>query len=229
MGDVSAAIRSEWADDFLRRVEAAFVTTGAATPGWEDPHPDRDVLEEEYSRCLDPGKYRILETRVDAWLHVLTDRQLARVTTAPEGAWLGGVRDPDAWWRVRQLEPTAEGGMVLLLASTLVDGEPFGLDVGVRAAGLPTVLIDSVPDCGCDACDSGSADLLETLDGWLLSVAWGGVVHARSESAQVSRTLNAWRANGTARPEAWLDASSPIPAGVTRWAGTAWTPHAPID
>jgi len=45
-------------------VEDAFAETGVATPGWDDPHvgPDGqelDVREEEYSRCLDPGKYRI--------------------------------------------------------------------------------------------------------------------------------------------------------------------------
>jgi hypothetical protein len=228
MGEVGAASRPDWVDSLLRQVEAAFVMTGATTPGWEDPHPDRHALEDEYSRCLDPGKFRILDARVDAWVKVLADRQLAQVTTGPADAWLDGVRDPATWWRVRQLEPTAEGGLMLVLASTLVDREPFGLDVGVGGAGLPTVLMDSVPDCGCDACDSGSADLLQTLDGWLLSVVRGGVVHARSESAHVSRTLDGWRANGRAQPEVWLDASSPTPAGVTRWAGSGWIPHTPI-
>src|SRR5699024_2075680 len=58
--------------DLLADVEHAFAVTGADTPPWPDPHlgpggRDVPVREEEYSRCLDPGKYRIVVTRAEAW------------------------------------------------------------------------------------------------------------------------------------------------------------------
>ena len=81
--------------------------------------------------------------------------------------------------------------------------------------------LESIPDCGCDACDSGSADLLEMLDGWVLTIARGGVVHARVGEAYVSRTLHGWQGSGRGGPS-WLDESLPVPTGVECWAGASW-------
>ncbi|WP_425583870.1 DUF6226 family protein [Terrabacter aeriphilus] len=227
VSDPSPAIPPAWLSALVRDVDQAFAVTGAATPGWDDPHPDRSALEEEYSRCSDPGKYRILDARADAWCEVLARQGLAHVTNARGARWMDGVRDPDAWWRVRQLNPSTPGGLTLHLASTLVDGQPFGVDVGVSAATRPAVHLGSVPDCGCDACDSGSAELLDVLDGWILSVAAGGVVHARSDAASISRTAEGgWQADGMGWLESWLDASSPVPRGVRRWIGSPWHVHA---
>ena len=211
-----------WFDQLLAEVDRAFAVTGARTPGWDDPHPDRRPAEEEYSRCLNPGKYRILQARVDAWVQVLGLRTLATTTeTAPE-PWVGGLRLPDGIIKVRLIEPEHPGGLTLALASTLVDGEPFGFDVGIARSGMPTAFVDAVPDCGCDACDSGSADLLRTLDGWVLTVTRGGVVHARAESAHITKTIDGWKASGSGFREAWLDESSPVPDSVTRWIGEPW-------
>lgn len=37
----------------------------------------------------------------------------------------------------------------------------------------------TVPDCGCDACDSGSDDLLEVMDREVLGVVSGAFVQCR--------------------------------------------------
>jgi hypothetical protein len=171
---------------------------------------------------LDPGKYRILDARVEAWAVVLT-HGLANVEEVPAGSWIDGPRRPDEYLRVRRITPTSTGGLTLVLANTVVDGEPFGLDIGVTRSEMRPAFVDTLPDCGCDACDSGSADLLATLDGWVLTVARGAVVHARSERARVTRTVDGWRATGQDdRMLAWLDGSSPVPDGVERWVGTPW-------
>lgn len=222
MSEYAAPTPPAWVDDLLAGVERAFAVTGADTPGWPDPHPDRDPAEEEYSRCLDPGKYRILGSRLDAWAQVLADRGLAVVRDVEPGAWVDAPRRTDELARVRAFEPVASGGLTLLAATTLVDREPFGVDLGLSAPGLPTVLLDTVPDCGCDACDSGSADLLEALDGWMLTVARGGVVHARSSTAHISRTFHGWSSSGGGALEPWLDEALEPPAGVRRWVGTPW-------
>ena len=140
------------------------------------PPPDREPSEEEYSRCLDPGKYRILDARVEAWAQVLSERDIATShdTAPPDQAWTGARRGPEQMLRVRRLDPVVIGGLSLLLATTTVDDAPFGLDVGVVGPASDPVFLDTLPDCGCDACDSGSADLLETLDGWVLAVARRG-------------------------------------------------------
>lgn len=214
-----------WLDDLLAHVGRAFERTGAGTPGWPDPHPDRSPREEEYSRCLDPDKYQILRTRIDAWVEVLESRGIVIADSVEPSPRTGAVRGPEHVRRVRRLAPTREGGLGVHLGETIVDGDPFGIDLGVSTAGgeSSVVLLDTVPDCGCDACDSGSEDLLAVLDGWILSVARGGVVHARSATASVSRTIDGWAGSGAgAEPDLWLDESLPAPPGVERWVGEPW-------
>ncbi|MFC6042983.1 DUF6226 family protein [Nocardioides hankookensis] len=198
--------RPPWADDLLAEVGRAFVETGATTPGWPDPHPDRHPLEEEYSRVLDPGKYRILGTRLDAWARVLDERDVA----AEERE---GLR--------RSLVPTRPGALTLVALTTEVDGAPYGLDLGLPDGAGGAARIDLLPDCGCDACDSGSADLLEVLDGWVLTVARGGVVHAQGPGGSVTRMLDGWQGTGQI-DERWLDGARPPPDDVRRWAGRPW-------
>jgi hypothetical protein len=220
--DDSDAIRGPaWFDRLLAKVDRAFEVTGATTPGWSDPHPNRAPHEEEYSRVTDVGKYRILESRVDAWVEVMTDAGIAIAIDVPAEPWIGECRPPDQHSRVRRLEPTTSDGLRLLFATTLVDGGPFGLDLGISRDGEMPVLLTSVPACGCDACDSGSADLLSELDGWVLTVARGGVVHARRGKDSASRAVHGWSTANSA-DASWLDDSTPLPSDVERWAGGPW-------
>ena len=150
-------------DDLLAAVERAFAETGASTPGWPDPHPDgAPPRQEEYSRVTDRDKFhRILQARLDAWERVLRDTGLALVEV--EG-------------RVRRFVPVRAGALALHASTTIVDDAPFGVEVYV-SDGEPT-LVDRLPGCGCDACDDGSAYLLQELDSWMLTVLHRGVVHA---------------------------------------------------
>lgn len=73
-------------------VSRVFAETDAARLTWPDPHPDRQPADEEYSRCLDPGKYQIIGARADAWLRALAELGLASVTSAGGlgAAWRSG-------------------------------------------------------------------------------------------------------------------------------------------
>lgn len=221
MNDFRPPTRPAWFDVLLAGVDQAFEATGADTPGWPNPHPDRSPLDEEYSRVSDPGKYHILDARVDAWVQVLAEADLAETREVPAELWIAALRPPAELLRVRRIKPVRPGGLTLLFATTLVDGAPFGLDVGIAVGGSRPVFLEPVPTCGCDACDSGSADLLGTLDGWVLAVARGGVLHARSGESYATRTLDGWETAG-GRHESWLDESSAVPDGVERWVGTPW-------
>ncbi|WP_435747175.1 DUF6226 family protein [Nocardioides sp. SYSU DS0663] len=212
-----------WLDDLLTEVDREFAVTGVDTPGWPDPHPDREPLEEEYSRCLDPGKYLILPARVEAWARVVTARGLATVDEPDLSVWRGSRRLPDQTGPVRRFTPTQPDGATLLAATAVVDGEPFGIDLGIACAGTTVAFLDALPDCGCDACDWGSADLLRELDDWFLTVARGGVLHARSDGASITQTRDGWAGSGDShRLEWWLDESIPAPLGVERWIGSPW-------
>jgi len=219
--DLQTLTEAAWGDDLRAEVDRVFVRTGADTPGWPDPHPDRSPLDEEYSRVTDVGKYRILDARVDAWVEVLAERGVATATDVPAEPWVGGLRPASDHLRVRRLTPSAPGGLSFLIATTLVGGEPFGLDVGMTDGDQDPVLLAMVPDCGCDACDSGSADLLVELDEWILTVARGGVVHARRGSDTATRTWAGW-ALGNDADVSWLDDAAPADSRVVRWRGTAW-------
>ena len=57
--------------------------------------------------------------------------------------------------------------------------------------GEPTQVLDRQPDCGCDACDTGSADLLSTVDDAFLLALGGGVYVVREGDRVVTRALTA--------------------------------------
>ncbi|WP_143016096.1 DUF6226 family protein [Nocardioides szechwanensis] len=215
-----------WANDLVAQVNRVFSRTGADTPGRPDPHQGRPPAEEEYSRCLEAGKYRILDTRIEAWVQTLADRGIAISRDAPLSGprWLGAVRPPEQHHRIQRIDPTAPGGLALWFARTLVDGAQFGVDVGVgtpTGRSEPPVLVDVVPPCGCDACDDGSEALLEAVDDWFVTVARGGVVHARDGERRITRTINGWQGTGDA-DEAWLDQSASPPPGLRQWSGEPW-------
>ncbi|WP_353940868.1 DUF6226 family protein [Streptomyces sp. HUAS MG91] len=191
-------------------VDEAFADTGADTPAWADPHPDREPLDEEYSRCLDPGKYRILAARADAWTRVLCGLGLAAAEP---------VGDPAGLWRRTPDLPLSEP---VLLRPARADAVPLVFGFGaiddvprtvlVVGAGEPAVPVERLPDCGCDACDDGSAGLLERLDDAVVAVVTGALVHIDAGPDQVivdtgeSSSASNWPPSG-ASPEAAVEAA----------------------
>lgn len=173
--------------ELLDAVETAFAGTGADTPGWDDPHegPEgegREALEEQYSRCLDPGKYRILWARAEAWTEVLLARGWADATevAGEQLPWLIPPHTPRC--RATVLRPRRPGAEALTLLRTATDDATGSADLTgvdaqlpglVIALGEPALPVATIPVCGCDACDAGSADLLEDLDSSILSIVDG--------------------------------------------------------
>ncbi len=210
-----------WAAPLLAAVDRAFLRTGAATPGWPDPHRGAAPRPEEYSRVTEVGKYRILDARLEAWVEVLADADVATTADVAARAWPGARRPPEHYARVRLVEPVAQGGLSLLAGNNLVDGEPFGLDLGIASDREGLVFLAGLPGCGCDACDDGSDALLDEMDGWMLTVARGGVVHARRGDDWATRIgSGSERANRGSL--AWLDEAIAAPDGVRRWTGAPW-------
>lgn len=200
--------------DLLASVDARFAA-GRTVPDWPDPLADpsaaagrREAREEEYSRVSHPERYAIIGERVDAWVAELTDRGLADVeeSTPPRTLPVGHPDEGGDGWlliprvsltRVRVLRPRRDGALPLVLGTA-----PFVEDPGeslVVATGDPFVELVLVPDCGCDACDSGSADLLRWLDESLLPVVDGSLrVHVEGGTTRVASagTASSSTANG---------------------------------
>jgi Family of unknown function (DUF6226) len=154
-------------EELFELVEREFARLAQGLEGWPDPHPDRQPDDSEYSRVTDAKRYRIVGARADAWAAGVV--QLGLAVTHDRVEWA----DPPQT-HLRQayvLAPKATGALPLVIARhQLGDCEDAGLTLG---AGSPTVVIDFVPDCGCDACDSGSGDLLATVDRCFSAVITG--------------------------------------------------------
>jgi len=152
-------------------------------PSWIDPHPDRaSPREEEYSRVTDSERYRVVHSRARLWAAVLEDVLGAHAETLTSGSVAPDGRS-GSFDRGVRLTPCQPGALPLLLLERDVpthsgDATLAVLDVEV---GDPGVVVASLPDCGCDACDSGSSDLLEAVDSTIGHVVGGPFVVLRGK------------------------------------------------
>ncbi len=198
----------------IAAVDEAFAITGRGLAHWPDPHPDRSPLPEEYSRLLDPAKWRILGARAEAWLLALAEIRVAAIEQNPIVEWR--IAPGPVITRIDRAHPAAVGALELVVARSKV-GEvtDAGVVIGV---GDPAVCAGWFPDCGCDACDSGSKDELDRLDQCLLGVV-SGTFRRLSDGVREITVLgpDGWSASGgfsrgevdqvLADPTAWDDVS----------------------
>lgn len=166
----------------LEDVENEFESLGGGALAWPNPHYDRDPTPEEYSRNADPGKYRILVDRVQAWANVLVSRGWANKESMASWADLRLIRQ----YEELVLAPVAPGAVPLVFAIT-GDDPGIGHSV-VVGAGDPAIVVGDPRGCGCDACDDGSMQLLEDLDQWVLSVVDGSLRVEGGSEAPTIRT-----------------------------------------
>ena len=155
-------------EELVAAVDAAFVETGRGLDGWPDPHPDRMPLNEEYSRVTNPQRWKILAARAEAWFAAMTTAGIAELDEAAV-AW----REPPRVTvdRTFQAVPLAPGAIPLVVAWNRIEDVDWpGVVLGV---GEPTEVVAVIPDCACDACDSGSQDALNELDEYMLGVLTG--------------------------------------------------------
>ena len=203
----------------LPAVDEAFIRLRGDLADWPNPHPGGAApAEHEYSRVTNPERYRLLAVRADAWIEAVT---AAGVGVAEQ------VAPADvAWQREQHLAPSrvivvrGAAGTQPIVVGVLAD-ETF-VQIGV---GQPVEVLDRQPDCGCDACDTGSVDLLETVDRAFILALSGGVYVVRGRgSSVVRRRLDGWSSTAVDHgvAEQWLAeaADGRRTKGVVR--GGAW-------
>ncbi len=212
--DVGVVAESE----LLAAVDSAFVITGRGLAPWPDPHPDRSAREEEYSRLLNPEKWRIIGARAQAWLVAFVDTDLAVVEPNASVPWHLGSRPIVA--RTDRITPLAAGALPLVVAhSGLGTVNGAGVALGV---GDPAVCVTWFPECGCDACDSGSQDELDDLDHHIVGIV-SGAFRRLSDGTRTITVVGEGRWNASGRFE--RGEVEAILADPTEWdelAGASW-------
>jgi Family of unknown function (DUF6226) len=207
--------------DLLAKVDAAFEVTGRGLASWPDAHPGRSPLDEEYSRLTNPSRWRILGARADAWLVAVVDGGLAEVEPSAAVRWRVPPRTVIS--RTDHVAPYAAGALPLALArSQLGPVDDAGVTLGV---GDPAIAVAWFPDCGCDACDSGSQDELDNLDAHILGIVSGAFRRLSAGNREITVIgEGGWTASGLpARYD--VDAVLADPTGWDEVAGTSWLHH----
>lgn len=209
-------------DELIDAVNAAFVETGRGIEPWPDPYPDRSPPDEAYSRVTDPPKWRIVGARADAWLAALVGLGLADVEREASVRWV----DPPGTTisRTDRVVPRASGALPLILARSRIESvDDAGVTLG---AGDPAVTVEWIPDCGCDACDSGSQDALDELDEYLVSVVSGAFRRLTRRNRTITVIADGRKAASGRFRRGEIDA---IAARPKRWHETSGTPWLDCD
>ena len=89
--------------------------------------------------------------------------------------------------------------MLLLESDVRLPGRPVSLAVLHISVARPDVALEMLPDCGCDACDWGSLDLLRAIDETIGHVVGGPLVALRGNGWHAQWYPGGGRSGGTAR------------------------------
>ncbi|MGU3410154.1 DUF6226 family protein [Microbacterium sp. M1A1_1b] len=179
--------------DVRRVVDQEWAVRPESRIAWPDPHPDRAPLTEEYSQVTDPERYRVVGARAATWASALVRLGLARsepLAVPPDVVGVGVER-------VR-LVPTVPVALPLEITTRSLEDVP-GTVVDL-ALGAPPVDVGLEPDCGCDACDTGSADLLGAIDDDIVRLLGGDlIVVVGPRGRKIVASPDEWSAAGWTR------------------------------
>lgn len=147
---------------------------------WEGDSPDDDA----YSRVTRPERYRLLVARADAWAEALVSTGLATAQGDVDVVWAEPDAPKPVVSRLARLVPGRAEALPLVLGSITLDNVP---DAGIWCGvGHPAVSLGVIPDCGCDACDSGSDSELEALDAMIAAIVSGRFHQMKRRSTTVT-------------------------------------------
>lgn len=150
-------------------------------PSWPDPHPGgTSPATDEYSRVSAPERYRIVPARAAVWVDSLSAVPGIDVRPVAAAA-LAEVGQRGRVTHAVRLSSTRPATLPLFLLTTQVPlaGAADSVAVLHICAARTSVVLEVLPDCGCDACDSGSDDLLEAIDDTISDLVTGPSVMLR--------------------------------------------------
>ena len=206
------------AGELVMAVDEAFAVAGRGHVQWPDPHATRGPADDEYSRVTNGEKWRIIGARTDAWLNVLGDVGLATIERDVSVAWRSEPGTQIS--RADRAVPRRAGAVPLVIARSAVGGvSDAGVTLGV---GDPAECVACIPHCGCDACDSGSANELSEVDRVVIGVVLGTFRRLTAGRRQITQFDDSgWSASGAFRRRE-VDAVLADPRGWDELSGACW-------
>jgi hypothetical protein len=167
----------------------------------------------------DPERWKILGARVQAWVQVLTVTDLVTVWNLPRLAWASSQVLATSGGTL--ISPRARGAIALTVARFSVGSDDdAGIALGI---GTPPVLFARLPDCGCDACDSGSQNELAYLDDLVMAVVTGELRRLDLGDRSITALGDGrWFAAGLDRADDVDAILAARPDGWTEQRGSSW-------
>jgi hypothetical protein len=152
-------------------------------PSWPNPHEGMaSAREEEYSRVTEPERYGVVHARARVWVDRLGDVPGVEVETLAPAS-LDDEGRLGRFDRGVRLTSSRPGTLPLLLLER--DVRLSGLEASLAVLHIsvvrPEIALEMLPDCGCDACDWGSDDLLRAIDQTIGNVIGGPFVVLRGK------------------------------------------------
>ncbi len=204
--------------ELLVAVNTEFQQASRNLTSWPNPHQNRSPDDAEYSRLTNPARWQIIPARADAWLSAITQLRLA--ATQPAGPDIWATPPGPVITRNSLVVPHAQGGLPLVVARTQLAHIPnAGVTLGI---GNPATPVVTIPDCGCDACDSGSQDALDELDAHLQGIVTGAFRKLTNRTRHITVIGDGgWSASGLRRRDN-VNAILANPTGWTELSGSTW-------
>lgn len=179
--------------ELLERVALAYAELDP--PSWPNPHPDGgQPARDEYSRVTDPRRYRIVELRAQVWTKVLIQLPTVTVEDIPARS-QSQAEGFDLGVKLTCSTPGA-APMLFLHRNVVVSTQQPAVPVLRISVERPAMVVETWPDCGCDACDRGSNDLLDAIDTTVARVIGGAVVVLRHPRWYAQWSPDAGRSGG---------------------------------
>lgn len=207
-------------------------------PSWPNPHPDgAPARDDEYSRITDPARYAVVHARARVWVELLSELSDVEAETLGPGRLDDHFGDFARGVRLASVRPGTLP-LFLLERDAAVNAGAGTIAVLHIAVARPDVALAMVPDCGCDACDWGSADLLDVIDDNIERVVGGPYVVLRGDRWQAQWYPGGGSSSGTG--PATVDhgallgacrriaegANVELPTGTEVLVGSSWAPGA---
>jgi hypothetical protein len=160
----------------------------------------------------------MIGARAEAWLVALVEGGLAVVDADASVRWR--VEPRTVISRADRVVPVAPGALPVVVArSRLGEVDDAGVTLGV---GDPAACVMWFPECGCDACDSGSQDELDVLDDHLRSIVSGGLRRLSDGTRTITVISDGqWSASGDFDHHE-VEAILADPTGWDELAGKTW-------
>lgn len=165
---------------------------------WYDPHEHRDISDEEYSRVSEPERYAVVGARARSWIDALKALELGTAQNVEAPPWAYGPADA----RAVLVTPVTANALPVLIVLGSTEGTEDAVALGV---GDPAVLIGTEPFCGCDACDSGSDNLLSAIDDLFTGIIDGSFLYAEGKDWKLIVGVNGWSASGSQDFDSLID------------------------